>query len=67
MILDTDLKNERARHVYEKKLGFRILGIQKDSSLDESEYYASVVYFEMSKADWFASRKEPLEYIHTAE
>lgn len=38
MILDTDLKNERA---------------------------SSVVYFEMGKADWFASWKKPLEYTHT--
>jgi ribosomal protein S18 acetylase RimI-like enzyme len=27
IILDTDMKNERAKHVYEKKLGFRVLGI----------------------------------------
>ena len=65
IILDTDLKNERAQYVYEKKLGFRRLGIHKDVSLDESEYYASVVYFEMNKADWIASQKEPLEYTHS--
>jgi len=64
IIIDTDMKNERARHVYEKKLGFRFLGTQKNSSLDESDYYETVIYFEMNKADWFASQKEPLEYIH---
>ena len=64
IILDTDKKNERAQHVYEKKLGFRFLGTHRDLSLDESEYYASVVYFEMDKADWLASRKEPVEYTH---
>jgi RimJ/RimL family protein N-acetyltransferase len=64
IILDTDMKNERAKHVYEKKLGFRVLGVQKNPSLDESEYYASVIYFEMNKADWLASRKNP-EYTHS--
>ena len=65
IILDTDLKNERAQYVYEKKLGFRRLGIHKNSSLNESEYYASVAYFEMNNADWLASLKEPLEYTHS--
>jgi RimJ/RimL family protein N-acetyltransferase len=65
IILDTDLKNERAQHVYEEKLGFRRLGMQKDDSLNESDFYASVVYFEMTKADWLAFWKEPLAYIHT--
>lgn len=64
IIIDTDLKNERAQHVYEKKLGFRYLGIQRESSRNESEYYESVVYFGMSKAEWLASRKAPLEYVH---
>jgi len=63
VILGTDLKNERAQHVYENKLGFRRIGVQRNDSRDESEYYASVVYFEMSKAEW----KEPLEYIYSAE
>ena len=64
VILDTDLKNERAQHVYENKLGFRRLGIHKDSSHNESEseYYESVVYFGMSRADWFALQKEAPEY-----
>jgi RimJ/RimL family protein N-acetyltransferase len=66
IILDTDMKNERAKHVYEKKLGFRVLGIHKDSSLAEAEYYASVIYFEMNKDDWFAFHKDPLEYTHSA-
>jgi len=64
IIIDTDLKNERAQHIYEKKLGFRRIGIQKNSSRDESEYYESVVYFEMNKSEWFAFRKESLEYVH---
>ena len=64
MILDTNLKNERAQHVYEKKLGFRRVGIEKDAWRDQLGELQSTVNFEMSKADWFASPKETLEYIH---
>ena len=63
-ILDTNLKNERAQYVYEKKLGFRRVGIEKDTWRDQLGELNSVVNFEMSKSEWFASRKEPLEYIH---
>lgn len=63
MILDTNLKNERAQHVYEKKLGFRRLGIEKDAWHDQLGEQQSKVNFEMSKADWLAFRKVPLEYI----
>lgn len=64
IILDTNLKNERAQHVYEKKLGFRRVGIERDAWRDQLGVLNSTVNFEMSKADWFASRKEPLEYIY---
>lgn len=64
MILDTNLKNERAQHVYERKLGFRRVGIEKDSWRDQLGELQSTVNYEISKADWLASRKEPLEYIH---
>ena len=64
MILDTNLKNERAQHVYERKLGFRRVGIEENSWRDQSGELQSTVNFEMSKVDWFASPKESLEYIH---
>ena len=64
IILDTNLKNERAQHIYEKKLGFRRVGIETDSWQDQLGELQSTVNFEISKADWFASRKEPLEYVH---
>lgn len=65
IILDTNLKNERAQHVYEKKLGFRRFEVEKDAWRDQLGELQSTVNYEMSKADWFASRKEPLEYIHS--
>ena len=66
MILDTNLKNERAQHVYEKKLGFRRIGMEKNKWRDQLGELNSIVNFEMSKADWLASRKEPPEYIYNA-
>ena len=62
MILDTNLKNERAQHVYEKKLGFRRIGIEKDAWRDQLGEMQSTVNFEMTKTDRLASREEPLEY-----
>ena len=61
MILDTNLKNERAQHVYEKKLGFRNIGIAKDAWRDQLGEMNSMVNFEISKAEWLAFGK-PLEY-----
>jgi Acetyltransferases, including N-acetylases of ribosomal proteins len=62
MILDTNLKNERAQYVYEKKLGFSRVGIEKDAWRDQLGELNSMVNFVMIKSDWIASRKEPLEY-----
>lgn len=67
IILDTNLKNERAQHVYEKKLGFRRVGIVKDAWRDQLGELNSTVNFEMSKADWLASRKDTLEYFYSAD
>ena len=63
MILDTNLKNERAQHVYEKKLGFRRVGIETDAWQDQLGEWNSIVNYEMSKADWLASRRELPDYI----
>lgn len=50
MILDTNLKNERAQYVYEKKLGFRRVGIETDAWQDQLGEWNSIVNYEMSKA-----------------
>lgn len=64
MILDTNLKNERAQHVYEKKLGFRRIGVEKDAWRDQLGEMNSMVLYRMSKADWLATWKEPLAYTY---
>lgn len=64
IILDTNLKNERAQHVYETKLGFRRLGVEKDAWRDQLDELQSSVNYELSKVDWLTSRKDPLNYIH---
>jgi len=64
MILDTNLKNERAQYVYEKKLGFRFVGIEKDAWRDPLGELNTMVNFRMSKAEWFSLHEKPLDYIH---
>jgi len=65
VILTTGIKNERAQYVYEKKLGFRHIMTEKNDDPDELGIYEYTVYFEMSKSDWLALRKEPLDYTHS--
>jgi RimJ/RimL family protein N-acetyltransferase len=62
IVLSTNLKNERAQHVYERKLGFRRDRIEKDSWRDQLGELQSFVYFEMTKTEWFASGKEIPDY-----
>ena len=62
MLLDTNLKNKRAQHVYEKKLGFRRVGIGKDAWQDQLGEWNTIVNFQISKDEWFELHKEPLEY-----
>lgn len=51
IILDTNLKNTRAQHVYEK-LGFKKLRINSDSWRDQLGRPQSSVDYELTKADW---------------
>lgn len=67
MVLDTNLKNERAQHVYEKKLGFRRIGIEKDAWRDQLGELQSTVNSEIGKAEWFAAQGNPLNYIHVMQ
>lgn len=50
IILDTNLKNERARHVYEK-LGFRQTGVEYDSWEDQLGEKQSTVFYELLPQD----------------
>lgn len=67
VIIDTNQKNKRAQHVYEKKLGFKCLGVMDDGWLDQLGERNFSVNFEMSKVDWFALHNEPLEYVYISE
>lgn len=51
IILDTNLKNTRAQHVYEL-LGFRKTGIQYDSWRSQTGELQSQVYYELLPADF---------------
>ena len=53
IILDTNLKNERAQHVYER-LGFRKTGTNIDSWQDQSGEFQSSVEYEMTRAEYIS-------------
>jgi RimJ/RimL family protein N-acetyltransferase len=55
IIIDTNTKNTRAQHVYEKKLGFKIVRICIDSWHDQLGEAQSSIDYELTKEDW-ASR-----------
>lgn len=65
--LDTNLKNKRAQHVYENKLGFKCVRIENDAWLDQLGVLNSSVYYEMTRHDWFAIHNEQLKYVYIAE
>jgi len=53
VILDTNLKNKRAQHVYER-LGFRKTGTNVDSWRDQLGKFQSSVDYEMTKAEYIS-------------
>jgi len=62
--IDTDLRNTRAQHVYKNKLGFNCSGVKKNSWKDQLGELQSAVYFEISKTEWIARHKLPLNYTY---
>lgn len=52
IILDTNLTNVRAQHVYEQKLGFRKTAVNIDAWRDQLGALQSQVCYEMQKNDW---------------
>ena len=52
IILDTNVKNERAQHVYENKLGFRRLGVRENSWRDQLGRLQSSIDYELTKFDF---------------
>lgn len=53
IILDTNLKNERAQHVYER-LGFKKLRVVENSWCDQLGEAQSAVEYEMYKKDFIS-------------
>lgn len=54
IILDTNVKNKRAQHVYEKKLGFKRLRVNENSWRDQLGEPQSFIDYELLKGDWQA-------------
>lgn len=53
IILDTNLKNTRAQHVYEK-LGFQKIAVRTDAWTDQLGEWQSFIDYELTQADWRA-------------
>lgn len=51
IILDTNLKNTRAQHVYEK-LGFRKIAVRKDAWTDPLGEWQTFIDYELIEAEW---------------
>ena len=52
IVLDTNTKNTRAQHVYEKKLGFQKVCVRENSWRDQLGEPQSAVEYELTKANW---------------
>ena len=52
IILDTNVKNERAQHVYETKLGFTKLRVNEKSWNDQLGVLQSSIDYELTKVNW---------------
>lgn len=57
IILDTNTKNERTQHIYEKKLGFKIVRVRNNSWRDQLGELQSAIDYELTKEEWFYSGK----------
>jgi len=64
IVLDTNVKNKRAQHVYENKLGFKMVQMQENAWQDQLGEWQSSIDYALTKADWLAQTQHPPEYIH---
>ena len=63
IILDTNVKNERAQHVYENKLGFTKLRVNENAWIDQLGVPQSSIDYELTKSDWLEHCKStPITY-----
>ena len=67
IILDTNVKNERAQHVYENKIGFKIIRVCENSWKDQLGELQSYIEYELDKADWTNRQSEVLEYVYARD
>ena len=63
IILDTNVNNHRAQHVYENKLGFTKVQTRHNSWIDPLGQPQSYIDYALTKADWLAQNHAP-QYIH---
>jgi RimJ/RimL family protein N-acetyltransferase len=54
IILDTNTKNKRAQHIYENKLGFKMVRVRENSWCNQLGELQSVIDYELPKEDWKA-------------
>jgi len=52
IILDTNTKNKRAQYVYEKKLGFNIVGIREQAWRDQLGVMQSAIDYALTNEEW---------------
>jgi len=64
IILDTNMKNERARHVYEKKLGFKPARTREALWAEQLGGLQTFIDYELTKKDWVSQQTEAVKYIH---
>jgi len=67
IILDTNVNNKRAQRVYGEKLKFHCVGVRENSWRNQLGELQSSVDYELTKENWIARQKEPLQYIHKGE
>lgn len=64
VILDTNVRNRRAQHVYENKLGFKRKGVTENAWRDQLGEWQSSINYELEKENWLSAHDRPLNYIH---
>ncbi|MCL1829897.1 MAG: GNAT family N-acetyltransferase [Oscillospiraceae bacterium] len=52
VILDTNIKNTRAQHVYETKLYFKRVRVRENSWQNQHSIWQSFIDYELTKTDW---------------
>ena len=55
VILDTNVKNTRAQHVYENKIGFKVVRRNENAWQDQLGEWQSSIDYELTKTDWIRS------------